>query len=208
MTTAALVLFGAYFGIAFVLRSFLQWRRTGDTGFRGLSGTPLTADWWAGVLFVGALLVGASGPVSALAGVDPLPLLEHPPIQVAGIVLASVGILATFATQVQMGASWRVGVDEDERTDLVTSGIFGVVRNPIFSAMLGTGLGLVLIVPNWPALVGLALLVIAIEIQVRSVEEPYLRTVHGTAYASYLRTTGRFVPGLGRERTSAPAAGH
>ncbi len=35
---AALIIFGVYFLIAFVLRSLLQWRRTGDTGFRGLSG--------------------------------------------------------------------------------------------------------------------------------------------------------------------------
>ena len=43
-----------------------------------------------------------------------------------------------------------------------------------------------------------ALLVTALEIQVRVVEEPYLARTHGDAYRSYAERTGRFVPGLGR----------
>lgn len=44
--------------------------------------------------------------------------------------------------------SWRIGVDVTERTALVTSGPFGVVRNPIFTSMLITSLGLSFAVPN------------------------------------------------------------
>ena len=97
-----------------------------------------------------------------------------------------------------MGDSWRIGVDEEERTALVTSGPFAVVRNPIFAAMLPTSLGLALLVPNVVALAGLAALVIALEIQVRLVEEPYLLRAHGDAYSEYAARVGRFVPGLGR----------
>ena len=73
-----------------------------------------------------------------------------------------------------MGESWRIGVDEQERTALVTSGPFAVVRNPIFAGMLPASLGLALLVPNVVALAGLAALLVALEIQVRLVEEPYL----------------------------------
>src|SRR5690606_28061473 len=103
----------------------------------------------------------------------------------------------------QMGASWRVGVDRDERTALVTDGMFALVRNPIFSAMLVTAVGLTLMVGNVVSLVGLAALVGALEVQVRLVEEPYLLTVHGEAYAGYAARVGRFVPGLGRLRDPA-----
>ena len=37
-----------------------------------------------------------------------------------------------------------------------------------------------------------------LEIQTRAVEEPYLRELHGKAYARYAARTGRFVPGVGR----------
>ena len=97
-----------------------------------------------------------------------------------------------------MGASWRIGVDPDERTGLVTHGLFALVRNPIFTAMLVTALGLTLMVGNVISLTGLAALFAALEVQVRLVEEPYLLTVHGPDYERYSTTAGRFLPGLGR----------
>ena len=97
-----------------------------------------------------------------------------------------------------MGASWRVGVDPAERTALVTTGVFGVVRNPVFSAMVAAQAGVTLMVPTWLSVLGLVSLVVAVELQVRSIEEPYLRAVHGPTYAAYAARAGRFVPGVGR----------
>ncbi|WP_406164968.1 hypothetical protein [Streptomyces sp. NBC_00996] len=37
---------------------------------RGISGRPGEASWWAGVLFVAALLCGAAAPVAAVAGLQ------------------------------------------------------------------------------------------------------------------------------------------
>jgi protein-S-isoprenylcysteine O-methyltransferase Ste14 len=103
-----------------------------------------------------------------------------------------------LAAQIAMGESWRIGVDESERTELVTDGPFALARNPIFAAMLPTSLGLALMVPSWVAFAGLAALFIALELQVRVVEEPYLRRVHGRTYSDYASRVGRFFPGVGR----------
>jgi protein-S-isoprenylcysteine O-methyltransferase Ste14 len=54
-----------------------------------------------------------------------------------------------------------------------------------------------LMVPNVVAFAGLAALALALEIQVRLVEEPYLRKAHGETYLSYAARTGRFAPGMG-----------
>lgn len=102
-----------------------------------------------------------------------------------------------------MGASWRIGVDASERTGLVTTGVFHHVRNPIFTAMGITALGLTLMVGNLAALAGLAALAAALQLQVRLVEEPYLLRTHGDAYARYASTAGRFLPQVGR--LTAPA---
>lgn len=197
MTRAALVLFAVYLGVGFGLRTWLQWRRTGDTGFRGLSGRPGSASWWAGVLFVVALVAGLLGPVTAAAGLDPVPSLHISWLQAAGVLVTIAGVVATFLAQLAMGTSWRIGVDETERTELVTTGASGLVRNPIFTAMAATGLGLTLMVPNVVALLGLVTLAGALELQVRVVEEPYLLAAH-PEYAGYAAGTGRFLPGLGR----------
>jgi protein-S-isoprenylcysteine O-methyltransferase Ste14 len=194
MTVTALAVFVVYLLVAFVVRTWLQVRRTGDSGWRGISGRPGTSEWWAGILFTVALVAGFLGPVTALLGLYPVDALTTPFVQVTGMVLALLGVLATFVTQMAMGSNWRIGVDETERTD----GPFALVRNPIFTAMAFTGLGLALMVPNVVALTGFVLLLLALHLQVRVVEEPYLRQVHGAAYAAYAASTGRFLPGIGR----------
>ncbi|MEU9289460.1 hypothetical protein AB0D57_33540 [Streptomyces sp. NPDC048275] len=64
------------------------------------------------------------------------------------------------------------------------------------------GLGLALMVPNVLALASLAALIIAIELQFRVVEEPYLTAVHGPTCLTYAATAGLFVSGVGRLTTA------
>ena len=198
MAALALILFVVYMLAGFVLRTVLQLRRTGDSGFRGLSGTPGSARWWAGVLFAAALVAGLLGPVVALAGLDPIAVLDRDAVAIPGVVLAVAGIVAVVVTQAAMGTSWRIGVDPAETTGLVTTGPFAIVRNPFFTATAITGIGLALTVPNVVAIAGAVVLIIALHLQVRVVEEPYLLATHGNTYQHYAATTGRFLPNIGR----------
>lgn len=210
MTPSALALwlYAVWFLVAFVVRGVLQWRRTGDHGFRIGTERVGSAHWWAHVGFVVALLLGLAAPLAAVLDlVEPVAALDVAAAHVAGTVLVVAGVVATFVAQLAMGRSWRVGVDETERTELVARWPFTVVRNPIFSAMAVTAVGFALLVPSVLSAAGLALLAWALEHQVRRVEEPYLASVHGAAYAAYLATVGRFVPGLGRTGSSGRTAG-
>lgn len=198
MPVIALVLFAIFALLGFGWRSWLQYRRTGSTGFRGISGHIGSAEWFAGAGFVFAMAAAFFAPVMQLAGaVAPLSFLSTTWIQIAGIVLAVAGIAATVYAQIDMGDSWRIGVDRGETTTLVRQGVFGVVRNPIFTAMLIFGAGIALVTPNPIAIVGFALLLLTIELQVRVVEEPYLAATHGDTYRDYTARVGRFVPGIG-----------
>ncbi|KRF20695.1 isoprenylcysteine carboxyl methyltransferase [Nocardioides sp. Soil797] len=206
MTWLAVGVYAVYLVVGFVVRTVIQVRKTGDSGFRGLSGRRGSAEWWAGVLFAVALLVGVCAPVAGLMGLPTITWLDHGAVNVFGVLLASAGIILTLAAQLRMGSEWRIGVDETEQTTLVTDGLFALVRNPIFTAMALTGLGLTLMVPNVVALAGFATLVIALQLQVRVVEEPYLRMLHRDAYARYAATVGRFLPGLGKAGTAQAAS--
>ena len=66
--------------------------------------------------------------------------------------------------------------------------------------MFAAILGVALLVPNAPALLGVVALFIGLELQVRLVEEPYLIATHAEAYLGWARRAGRFLPGLGRLR--------
>ncbi|MDO3703981.1 isoprenylcysteine carboxylmethyltransferase family protein [Micromonospora sp. C28SCA-DRY-2] len=198
MAWLALLLYLLGLLLAFGWRTVTQWRRTGDTGLRLDAGRPGTLRWWAKLLFVAALVLGFGGPVAALAGLPPLPGVDHRPLHLVGLVVTVIGIVATLAAQLAMGTSWRIGVDPTERTELVTHGAFALARNPIFTAMAATTLGLTLLVPNAVSVAAWLVLVLALQLQVRAVEEPYLLATHGEAYRRYAAGVGRFLPGLGR----------
>ena len=145
MTATALALYVRALVVLFGVRSWVQHRRTGSAGFHGISGTPVDAGWWGGVLFVVAMVAGLAGPLLAVTGT--LPTDSPVDLQVVGLVVALAGFAATLAG---MGASWRIGVHPGERTELVTTGVFAHVRNPIFTAMAAAQAGVVLMVQPRP----------------------------------------------------------
>ncbi|MBW0011633.1 isoprenylcysteine carboxylmethyltransferase family protein [Mycobacterium sp.] len=196
----ALVLFSIFGVLGFGWRSWLQYRRTGSTGFRGVSAGGLL-ERLAGIGFVVALIVAVSAPIlQEIKIIQPVGMLDEVWVQYVGIVIATVGIAATMYAQLEMGDSWRIGVDQKETTTLVHTGVFGIIRNPIYSAMFTFGIGIVLVTPNPVACAGLILLVATVELQVRLVEEPYLLRTHGDAYRAYAARVGRFLPSVGLMR--------
>ncbi len=208
MNTAALSLYIVFAIVAFAWRTWVQWRRTGDSGLR-LHAQPGTIQWWSKLTFIAALAAGLAAPIAGLAGLDPISVFDKAYIHVLGVIAAVAGIAATVAAQWQMGASWRIGVDPSERTELVSHGVFASIRNPIFTAMTMTAIGLSAMVGNFVAIIGFVALVVALQVQVRFVEEPYMRAVHGEGYDSYAGHAGRFVPAVGRlhARNASDAAG-
>jgi protein-S-isoprenylcysteine O-methyltransferase Ste14 len=72
-------------------------------------------------------------------------------------------------------------------------------------AWLAFGLYLAWLVLTFGVRSVIAALLMAIQIQVRLVEDPHLRRMHGSAYLSYAQTTGRYLPGLGKLRTDQPS---
>jgi protein-S-isoprenylcysteine O-methyltransferase Ste14 len=199
MAVLDLVLVAAWVGLVSLLRGALHYRRTGASPVR-LRDRPGSPQWWARVLSTVGVLLAIAAPLAELAGLAPFAALDQPLSRWAGVALVVAGIVITIDSQVAMGRSWRADVDPDARTELVTSGPFRFVRNPVFSGSVASVVGLALVVPNVVSLLMLVAFLAGLEIQVRLVEEPYLLRVHGDAYRDYAARTGRFVPGIGRLR--------
>jgi len=182
------VAFGVF---AIGLRWWVYWRRTGGSPFRGGAGMN-------GVVAVVALTAGLLvAPVLDLS--DAAARIIHGAwVTGLGVAVAVLGVLVTVWAQFAMGDSWRIGVDDNERTDLVTTGPFRWVRNPIYTSMVVFAVGIALVVPNRAAFVTVAAVAAALEYHVRAVEEPYLERTHGGAYRRYASHAGRFLPGVGR----------
>ena len=177
MANAVLALFAAMMLVMGALRAAIQRRHTGEIGTRRSMRPDGSLEWWAlAGTDLGWLTVGIGAPVADLAGMSPLAILDHSMLRGVGVAVAVLGIVLAFAAQMAMGASWRTGIDEAERTTLVTTGAFRVVRNPVFAAATVAFIGLALMVPNAVAVAGLVGSVIGIEAQVRFADEPTANT--------------------------------
>ena len=179
------------------VRVAIHRRRTGSSGIK-LHGLGTTAGRASALIFASPCLSVAACVVDLAL---PLPhlIVVAPAARVAvGVLGWAMGFALMWLAQEQMRESWRAGVDETERTDLVTGGLFRVVRNPIFSGWLLVAAACFVLVPNVLSIFAFVLLLAGIEIQVRAVEEPYLARVHGETYRRYTSDVGRLVPTLGR----------
>jgi protein-S-isoprenylcysteine O-methyltransferase Ste14 len=93
---------------------------------------------------------------------------------------------------VSFGRSFRVGIDVDEPGGLVTTGIFGVSRNPIYVGFFLFLVGQLLVFPNW---VPLFYLVAGAGLFHRQVlrEEGFMRQHYGREYAEYCGRVRRYI---------------
>ena len=183
--------------LTLVLPTLKVWRRYGTwpvvfrreaDSFQRLMGAA-TGTLFAGVI-LWAGLCAALDPVDL--GIFPVPVV----VTIVGWTCVGFGALIVVVAQIHMGASWRIGID-DRPTELVTGGLFRLVRNPIFSGLLLSLIGFVLITPASWTLMGFAGIFVLIALQTR-LEEQHLIKLHGESYRGYAARVGRFVPLVGR----------
>jgi protein-S-isoprenylcysteine O-methyltransferase Ste14 len=188
MEALAIGLLIAWGAVCLALPTVLYVRRTGSSPFIG-----------GRVSGVGAVTAYAIPFAFAIAADDAraLPRLFHSWILAgAGTALCVGGIAITVWSQLAMGGSWRVGIDSDEHTALVTTGPYQRVRNPIYTGMFLFTIGVTLVLPNLLSVLGTIGLFVVINVVVSRVEEPYLLKEHGLAFSDWKQTTGRFLPRL------------
>lgn len=118
--------------------------------------------------------------------------LDYTLFKYIGISLMVLSLIWVLIAQFQMKNSWRIGIDEEIKTELITTGLFNYSRNPIFLGMLISLIGLFLILPTFISLIFLIVSNILIQVQVR-LEEEFLFKRHGKDYICYKAKVRRFL---------------
>lgn len=113
-------------------------------------------------------------------------------IRWCGVACLFIALIWVVAAQSAMGASWRMGVDDQVRTELVTSGPFAVSRNPIYLGIRLSLFGQVLLVQTWPVLLCFVVCDILAQLQVRF-EEAHMRVLDPADYAAYCARVRRWL---------------
>jgi len=111
-----------------------------------------------------------------------------------GLTLCIGGLAFASYSQLAMGEDWRIGVDPDEETKLVTTGIYDKIRNPIYTGCIVHGAGVVALAPHLLIFITGLVGYFAIRAYVKDIEEPYLINLHGDEYRQYMTRTGSFLP--------------
>jgi protein-S-isoprenylcysteine O-methyltransferase Ste14 len=187
----------AYFLIALVVPTLRVWRRHGTwpVVFHREANPVARA---MGLLF-GVFLIALMVWAILYWRLDPLAIgIWGAPDWVAnlGWLFIACGTVTTVVAQGQMGRAWRIGID-DRPTELVANGLFALSRNPIFSGMIFTLMGAVLIAPAVWSILFASITIVLIAVQTRF-EEKHLVELHGEKYIAYAQQVGRFLPGVGK----------
>ena len=119
-------------------------------------------------------------------------MFESMPWQLSGaaIVAASLALLAV--SYLEMGASWRLGIDRSAPGALVTAGAFRFSRNPIYLAADGFVAGSFLLNPTLSSLLFATLTPLYLHCRIRH-EERFLAGAYGMEFARYAARTRRYL---------------
>lgn len=111
----------------------------------------------------------------------------------AGVVLGFIGDILFTVSVVTMKDSWRAGIAENDKTEMVTSGVYSISRNPAFLAFYCVYIGLLLIAFNWVLLVLSVFAITMLHLQILQ-EEMFLAKAFGAEYNAYKSKVRRFRP--------------
>lgn len=154
-------------------------------------------EYTRNVLFLVILLVCVAYAMSpSIQGyLGPVRRLETPAARGTGIVFLVGALVLVRGSQLQLGRSWRYGIDRSRPPDrLVTAGVFAHSRNPIYLGMLAAGVGLFLTLPNVVTFLVPTVSLVIFVTRIR-MEEDYLSELWGEEWERYRARTPRWLFG-------------
>jgi protein-S-isoprenylcysteine O-methyltransferase Ste14 len=143
---------------------------------------------WMGEMVLHAL----HSPYDLFPETFALAFLRHPAVSVTGVVFVTCGLIIFILAFLNFGNSWRIGIDRQTPGTLVTGGIFGITRNPIYVAFNLIFAGVFLINGTIFFFVFALLAAVAVHFQILR-EEEFLNRQYGEEFQRYRRRTPRYL---------------
>ncbi|MCT9856530.1 methyltransferase family protein [Priestia megaterium] len=109
-----------------------------------------------------------------------------------GVVLCTMGLVLFSLSIISFGKSFRVGIDEEKPGELITTGVFAISRNPIYTAFGFVLIGIFLILTNWILLLYVFAGFWLFNRQVQ-LEEKSLKKIYGEEYEAYCKKVRKYL---------------
>lgn len=110
---------------------------------------------------------------------------------IIGAAFISVGLIFSTLASLSLKNSWRIGVDEKEKTELIEDGMYRFSRNPYFLSYDIVLLGMVICFPS-AVIIGPVLITMVLFHQMILKEEKHLEINH-TEYIEYKNRVRRYL---------------
>ncbi len=133
---------------------------------------------------------------------------RHGPYEALRWGAAAVGVVClalSIECWLRMGKNWSMAVTPDQSTELVTSGLYGYIRHPIYALSIALMICTVFVAPTAPVF-AMAAIHVALMLAKAGNEERFLAQRHGQTYRDYCSRTGRFLPRLQVDPKQADSA--
>lgn len=117
----------------------------------------------------------------------------HVSLRIFGSVLTGIGVFVFVISVVQMKDNWRAGVQREDKTSLVTTGIYSISRNPAFLGFDLMYIGILFTFFNWFLCLATSFVVIFFHLQIVNVEEEFLIEAFGEEYILYQKKVCRYI---------------
>ncbi|MCI8464819.1 MAG: isoprenylcysteine carboxylmethyltransferase family protein [Lachnospiraceae bacterium] len=184
-----LAFYGIYFGKA------MAQRRKGIRTDQIARGKKRGALFWTELLMkVATYLIVCVESISVIRNFTSLPSC----FRWMGLSVSFLGVTIFGISVYTMRDSWRAGIPENDRTEFVTTGIYGWSRNPAFLGFDLTYIGLLFLFFNPVLLVCTCFAMLMLHLQILQ-EERFLETVFGREYEIYKKRVRRY---LGKTRNT------
>lgn len=120
----------------------------------------------------------------------------HIALRIIGCVINAVGVLTFIMSVLQMKDNWRAGVQQEDKTNLVTTGIYSISRNPAFLGFDLMYIGILFTFFNSFLCFATSFVLVFFHLQIVNVEEEFMIDAFGEEYIQYKKKVCRY---LGRK---------
>lgn len=113
-------------------------------------------------------------------------------IRYIGLFIGIIGDIIFLISVITMKNSWRVGISKNDKTKLITNGIYKISRNPAFLGFDLMYIGITLLYSNIFTIIFSLFAVIMLHLQILE-EEKYLEKNFKDEYKVYKSKTNRYL---------------
>jgi protein-S-isoprenylcysteine O-methyltransferase Ste14 len=120
-----------------------------------------------------------------------------------GVAVLAAALWIFWKAHRDLGRNWSPSLQLREGHTLITNGLYQFIRHPMYASQWLWVIAQPLLVQNWIAGVGGALLYLPFYFLRVAAEEQMMLSQFGDQYRAYMRRTGRVLPRLARPATEA-----